>query len=134
MESVEDKLSTNEIIAEILEDEYEVTFKWLSSIDLPAGISSVEILLAPARSVWDDNFTESSYTQNTVAYELTQHNGVFTTSIPLKTNIYHFLFRVNCTNDLAASRGHDITYLANGRMLNYVNVGDLLNKLDFSKG
>ena len=131
---MEDKLSTNEIITEILEDEYEVTFKWLSNIDLPAGISSVEILLAPARSVWDDNFTEGSYTQNTVAYELTQHNGVFTTSIPLKTNIYHFLFRVNCTNDLAASRGHDVTYLANGRMLNYVNVGDLLNKLDFSKG
>ena len=127
-------LSTNEIITELLEDEYEVNFKWFANIDLPTDVSSVEILLAPARSVWDDHFTESTHAQTTVSYELTQHNGVFSRSIPLKTNIYHFLFRVNCTNDLAASREHDVTYLANGRMLNYVNVGDLLNKHDFTKG
>ena len=84
-------LSTNKILTEILEDEYEVNFKWFANIDLPTGVSSVEILLAPARSVWDDHFTESTYAQSTVSYELTQHNGVFSRSIPLKTNIYHFL-------------------------------------------
>jgi hypothetical protein len=122
---------------EILEDEHEVNFTWFTYSDLPDDISSVEILLAPARSVWDDHFTNSNYTENTVSYDLTLHNGVFSRSIPLKTNIYHFLFRVNSANDFAASRKHDVTYLANGRMLNYVNVGDdvlLINKQNSNEG
>ncbi len=123
-------------MAEIQDGEHEVIFTWFTNINLADGVSSVEILLAPARSVWDDHFTDSNYTQNTVSYDLAPHNGVFSRSIPLKTNIYHFLFRVNNTNDLAPSCEHDVTYLANGRMLNYVNVGEdvLLNKHDLNEG
>ena len=119
----------------MLEGEHDVDFTWCTNIDLP-DISSVEIFLAPARSVWDDHFVDSNYMQHTVSYELTQHNGVFSRRIPLKTNIYHFLFRINSTNDFAASCKHDVTYLANGRMLNYVNVGEnvLFNMQDLDEG
>ena len=123
-------------MAEILEDEHVVNFTWFTNIDLPEGISSVEVLLAPARSIWDDHFIDCNNTQNTVSFDLTPHNGVFSRRLSLKTNIYHFLFRINNTNDFAASHQHDVTYLANGRMLNYVNVGDVLikSKYDWEEG
>lgn len=120
-------------MAKVFKGEHEVHFTWLTNIDLPDDVSSVEILLAPARSVWDDHFTD---TENTIAYELTLGNGEFGRCIPLKENIYHFLFRINNAKDLTASRKHDVTYLANGRMLNYVNVGDdvLINKRTLIEG
>ena len=123
-------------MAEILDGDHVVTFTWFANIDLPDDISSVELLLAPARSVWDDNFTESSYMNNSVSFDLTLRNGVFSKSISLKSNIYHYLFRVNNANDLTASCKHDVTYLANGRMVNYVNVGDdlSLNKQNLNDG
>ena len=123
-------------MAEILEGEHVVNFTWFTNIGLPQGISSVEVILASARSVWDDQFTDINNTQSTAAYDLALHNGVFSTRISLKTNTYHFLFRINNTNDFTVSRQHDVTYLANGRMLNYVNVGDVVlkNKHDWDEG
>lgn len=110
------------------ESEYTINFTWQGDLNLPE-VSSVEIILAPARSVWDDHFDENDYSNHTVSHGLHKmENGMFTADIPLRINIYHFLFRINnCAHDLAPSWKHNTTSLANGRKLNYINVGDPLS-------
>lgn len=108
-----------------MDDEFEVDFIWHTTKRSFQNIASVELLLAPARSLWDDYFTDD-YTHTTMVYHLNLQDGVFSKRITLKTNIYHFLFRINYSNKFAASCAHEVTYLGNGRKLNYVNVGDIL--------
>lgn len=110
--------------------ERQTNFTWHGDFDL-LEVSSVEIVLAPARSVWDDHFDENDNENQTASFSLHKmENGVFAAVIPLKMNTYHFLFRLNNrANDLVASNEHNVTYLANGRKLNYINVGDSLDIL-----
>lgn len=108
------------------EGEYQVNFTWDGDI-IASKLSSVEVVLAPAKSVWDDHFDENDYHNHTVSYCLQKlENGMFEADIPLKMDTYHFLFRLNGGCDFAASNEYNVTYLANGRKLNYINVGDIV--------